>query len=492
MRISLAGRLFVAMFGISAVTVAMVVGWTAWALNEGFSTYVSAQALAGMGDLTEALRRTYAAHGDWSGLAGKPQAWAALLTLARDPTPPFPPDGGPPEPGGPRFPPPGDVWLGGRGANPPPPLPPPERRMLTDRLLQRLALVDAARHPVAGDPSPGHHAARRAIIVNGREVGALLLDAGPMRGGSGSDFLAGRLRDFLLAGAVSLVLSAMAAIVLARSIVRPVRAVMIGARRLAASDFSARIERSPGGELGDLVSHFNALDTALDTAEQSRRLWVADTSHELRTPLAVLRAHIEAMQDGVQPVTPGALGILHGEVMRMTQLVADLHELSRADAGALSLHVEALEPAALLRSVLASFSALLQEKNLQLDESGLAACDAAVAADDGKLRQVFANLIENSIRYTDSGGFIRASAGRQDDSVVLRVEDSAPGVPPAKLPRIFERFYRGETSRNRGTGGSGLGLAISRAILEAHGGTITAGPSRLGGLAITIQLPVSP
>jgi two-component system sensor histidine kinase BaeS len=128
---------------------------------------------------------------------------------------------------------------------------------------------------------------------------------------------------------------------------------------------------------------------------------------------------------------------------------------------------------------------------LRLDDTALGRSAAVAMADPDRLRQVFANLMENAIRYTDPGGMISVSETRTTAAILLKVEDSAPGVPDNKLPRLFDRFFRVDHSRSRQTGGSGLGLAICRAIIEAHSGTISAAPSPLGGLAVTVALPMA-
>ena len=344
---------------------------------------------------------------------------------------------------------------------------------------------------MAGDPLEPDSAARRALVVLGRPVGALLFASGRLPGDIEAAFLAEIARDFYFAGAVALVLSGLWAVLLARYVLAPVSLVAAGARLLAGGALSTRIDTGRRDELGDLVRDFNTLAVSLEAAEQARRLWVADTSHELRTPLAVLRAQIEALQDGVHQAGTQSLGRLHDEVLRMTRLVDDLHELARADSHALGLRLEAVSPGEIMGEVVSRFAPRCQASGLQLDATALDPSGAVAMADPDRLRQVFANLVENAIRYTDTGGTILVSESRTTAEIVLKVEDTAPGVPESKLPRLFERFFRVDSSRSRQTGGSGLGLAICRAIVEAHAGTISAAPSPLGGLAVTVCLPVA-
>lgn len=512
-RLSLTARMVAALFGMSAVMVALVVLWAGWALDNRFSAYVSAATLAGMDQTAALLEKHYAVQGSWAGLQGNPLAWAEILRSIGPPSP-FPPDGAPPGPppgevsgDWPPLPPPGSeapwrlspvgasgdwLWPGqipARSPPGPPSGPPPD--FVLHHIRGRLRLIDASGRYVAGVSEELAHPARRPITVGGKVVGALLFDSGPLPNGIEAAFLAERAHDLYLAATVALALSGLWAVLLARHILAPVRLVTAGAQRLASGVFSTRIDTGRRDELGDLVRDFNQLAVSLETAEQARRLWVADTSHELRTPLAVLRAQIEALQDGVHQATAQSLGRLHDEVGRMTRLVDDLHELARADNHALGLRLELVRPGEIMTEVLSRLAPQREAGSLLLDAAALGERGAVALADPDRLRQVFGNLVENAIRYTDPGGTISVSETLTPDNVLLRVEDSSPGVPDNKLPRLFERFFRVESSRNRTTGGSGLGLAICRAIVEAHSGTISAAASSLGGLAVTVTLPLA-
>jgi two-component system sensor histidine kinase BaeS len=508
-KLSLAARMFAALFGMSAVMVALVVAWAGWALSDGFAVYLNNRSLAGMDRIAAALQQSYTRHGGWGGIAGNTAAWEAVLRQQGPPPmvpgwplapdlplrmgPPGAPPGLPmPPPGGPPGGPDQDFGPPAPGPHPPGPHPPgPHHDPTTDYLLPRLALLDAQGRIIAGPSTAFAHAGRRILIANGKPQGELRFDAGEPTGGPEAAFLAARFTDLYGAGAAALVLSAIAALLISRNILVPVRLVADGARQLAAGNFSARLSTTRGDELGQLVRDFNALAADLESSEQSRRQWVADTSHELRTPLAILRAQIEALQDGVRAPNTETLAALHAETMRMARLVADLDALSRADSAALSLQKRAVPPAGILRGVLDTMAPQIAERRLRVATAGLGRAVPDVLADPDRLRQVFANIIENSLRYTDADGTIAVSAWAASSTVCVRVEDSAPGVPPASLPKLFERFYRGEESRNRATGGSGLGLAICKSIVEAHGGTIEAAASNLGGIAMTLHLPAA-
>jgi two-component system sensor histidine kinase BaeS len=218
---------------------------------------------------------------------------------------------------------------------------------------------------------------------------------------------------------------------------------------------------------------------------------MADVAHELRTPLAVLRADLEAVQDGVRSASGESLNSLLAEVRTLNKLIDDLHDLSLADVGALSYRKAVLGVDELLQRCIAPFRERFAHKQLRLVTAPTDP-ELRVFADGSRLQQLLNNLLENSLRYTDAPGETRVSGARDGGEVLMSIDDSAPGVPPELLPRLFERFFRVDSSRNRETGGSGLGLAICRSIVEAHGGSIAAARSMLGGLRIDIRLPLAP
>lgn len=285
--------------------------------------------------------------------------------------------------------------------------------------------------------------------------------------------------------ALSTLLAAAVTWLMSRGLLAPVKRLVAGTHRLAAGDFSTRVAVSSQDELGRLAHDFNQLATSLEKNEQMRRAVMADVSHELRTPLAVLRGELEALQDGVRQPTAASLGSLQAEVSTLTKLVDDLHQLSLSDLGALAYRKSQVDCVHLLQIAVASFRERFHAKGLdivpQLPEQ------APLFGDPDRLNQLFNNLLENSLRYTDAGGKLEIGAQTQPGRLLIYWQDSAPGVNDDQLARIFERFYRTEGSRNRASGGSGLGLSICQNIVEAHNGTIYAQHSPLGGVRITVE-----
>ena len=216
---------------------------------------------------------------------------------------------------------------------------------------------------------------------------------------------------------------------------------------------------------------------------------MSDTSHELKTPLAVLRAEVEALQDGIRAASPERLNAMHGTVMRLSRLVDDLRLLASADEARLELHHRRVDLAALTRDAVedARRAGLPDGLDLQID----APQALIVRGDPGRLRQVLDNLLDNARRYTDVSGRIVVRCVAQGAEAEVTVADSAPCPPEASLPSLFDRFARADVSRSRDLGGSGLGLSICRSLVAAQGGTIEVAPSDMGGLRFCVRLPLN-
>lgn len=350
-------------------------------------------------------------------------------------------------------------------------------------------MLDAAGQPVAGRPVVG--AAQRRPVIHGDEaVGWLALRPRAVSDdGLAYRFLAHQTRLLYLIAALGLLFAAVSASLLADHLLGPLRVLTRGARALTAGDLATRIELQRHDELGALARDFDRLARTLEDNECARRRWVADISHELRTPLAILRGELEALEDGVRDWNPATLASLQGEVGRLQKLVADLYELARSELGSLSYRKVSLDLGELLTRVLDNFATRLAEHRLEVTPT-LPASPVMILADPDRLTQLFANLLNNTLAYTDPGGKLALRCRIADGQAMMDLQDSAPGVPADALPRLFERLYRVEASRNRARGGAGLGLAICRNIVVAHDGEIHARPSPLGGLWIEIRLPL--
>ncbi|PVZ81158.1 two-component system sensor histidine kinase BaeA [Serratia sp. S1B] len=295
-----------------------------------------------------------------------------------------------------------------------------------------------------------------------------------------------RRTSWLIVG-LSTLLAAAVTWLMSRGLLAPVKRLVAGTHQLAAGDFSTRVTVNSQDELGRLAQDFNHLAISLEKNEQMRREFMADIAHELRTPLAVLRGELEALQDGVRQPTPDSLNSLQAEVSTLTKLVDDLHQLSLSDRGALAYRKLPVDCVHLVQIAVAAFRERFQAKQLQIITHLPA--EAPLFGDPDRLNQLFNNLLENSLRYTDAGGKLEITLECLPGRVRMYWQDSAPGISDQQLVRIFERFYRTEGSRNRASGGSGLGLSICQNIVEAHGGMIGAQHSPFGGVSITVDLP---
>lgn len=292
------------------------------------------------------------------------------------------------------------------------------------------------------------------------------------------------------AGIVVLALLGLAAWIFARHLLAPIRDLRRGARRIAEGRFDTRVPVRRADELGELARHFNAMAERLAQGEESRRAWIADASHELRTPLAVLRAEIEALQDGVRTADAATFARLHKQVKQLATLVDDLRLTLHQEPGRGGMEDRPFAPLAVLEETIAAFRERYAAAGLAIEVAGTLDKRRLMRGDARRLAQVFANLFENTRRYTDAGGRLRIAVEAGAERLTLRFDDTAPAPPADALPHLFERFFRAESSRNRTLGGSGLGLAICRTLVEAHGGRIDAAASELGGLAVRIELPL--
>ncbi|KAF7599312.1 MAG: two-component sensor histidine kinase [Candidatus Dactylopiibacterium carminicum] len=279
---------------------------------------------------------------------------------------------------------------------------------------------------------------------------------------------------------------------ISRMVTRPISAIAGTAGRVALGDFTARaqVPRS-SGELTELAQDFNKMVQALESLERERKSTLAALSHELRTPLAVQQARLHALCDGVIVADETEFRRLLDQSQHLSRLVNDLHMLSVADAGRLSLQRVPLNLAALAQDCLHDHASRLAEQGMhaELVTQGTV---PHILADADRMRQVLNNLVENAIRYAHDGGWLQITLAATQEEVRLTVSDAGKHAAARVDERIFERFARLEGSRNRATGGSGLGLSIVQTLVELHGGKVGVAPSIRGGTCFTVCLPLIP
>jgi signal transduction histidine kinase len=280
------------------------------------------------------------------------------------------------------------------------------------------------------------------------------------------------------------------ALLLSYSLVRPVRALTKAASSLAMGDLSHRVQIQGNDELATLGQTFNQMAESLQMAEKSRRAMTADIAHELRTPLAVQRAHLEAIEDGVYPISLESLATIEEQNHLLTRLVEDLRTLAMADAGQLDLQITPIDYPELIRRVSRRYQPQAAERGIEIELSLDEDCPL-LPVDSQRIQQILHNLLTNALRYSPDGGQITLTLTCQMNLASLTVRDSGPGIPGDAMQNIFERFYRVNKSRTRSEGGTGLGLSIARKIAQAHGGDLTASNHPDGGAIFTLTLPIS-
>lgn len=351
-------------------------------------------------------------------------------------------------------------------------------------------LLNASGDHVAGPAMPRRESESIEIVVNGATAGWLVYEPpGRITNRLALHFQHEQFETAWMIAALVVVIAAVVSMLLARSFLAPVRRLARGTRALAAGHFDTRVPQTRRDELGQLARDFNRLAETLQRNEQLRRAFMADMSHELRTPVSVLRAELEAMEDGVRPLNRESLATLQGSIATLTKLIEDLYELSLADAGALNYRMETLDLGALAWEAAQRWQSALADAGLAL-ATDLPDQPVLVTGDRRRLDQLLDNVFRNSLSYTEHGGRIRLAVATEGREAVLYIEDSAPGVPDEALSRLFDRLFRVEGSRSRASGGAGLGLAICRNIAEAHDGRITAYHAPEGGVGIRLTLPL--
>ncbi len=338
--------------------------------------------------------------------------------------------------------------------------------------------LDGHREPVLG-------------VASGQPLGHVYVDVNHELLSTESDgFLSTLLVIILAGGLVTVGLAIGLAVWLSRRITAPVRALTEATQAVAEGD-ATRLQVTTSDELGQMSDAFNRMSSTLETQRELRRQLVNDVSHELNTPLSVIQLEAAGLRDGLQSADTASDHIIR-EVERLRGLVTDLDWLAETDHGALRLDVETMPVAQVFTAELERWQPQAQAREVSLSLQ-MPADLPDIEVDRGRMSQALGNVVANAINSVDPGGNVVLSARADaDDALSISVVDDGIGIDPLELPHIFERFYRTEQTRYRGTRGSGLGLAITRAIVEAHRGTITAtsaGPGQ--GATVTISLPAA-
>jgi heavy metal sensor kinase len=356
---------------------------------------------------------------------------------------------------------------------------------------------------LAAPPAPALATAETAgapvrVYTAPYRFGGRVLIVGVSRSLAGQRRTLAEARTALAVGAPLMLLAAvLGGYALARRGLAPVAAMTERATRISAGTLHERLPiADPRDELGRLAAVVNDLLGRLEAAFDRQRRFVADASHELRTPVAIIAGEAElALGAGRRDADAlrAALAAVAQEAERLQQIVGDLFLLARADAGERPRASEELYLADLVAEAAQAVRTLAARKGITVTEQ--ADGDLPFRGDEGLLRRLLLNLLDNAIKYTPAGGAVRMTAARRGAEYAVEVADTGSGIPAEQRERVFERFFRGE--RERGTavagtgGGAGLGLAIARWIAEAHGGTLALARSGPDGSTFVVRLPVA-
>lgn len=296
-------------------------------------------------------------------------------------------------------------------------------------------------------------------------------------------------------GTAALVAALVAVIVglfLSERIVAPLRAMTHATDRIAAGHYDERVSVDGEDELAQLAGSFNQMTEQLEQTEAMRRRLIGDVAHELRTPLTTIKGSMEGLLDGVLQPNSETFSEILQESERLNRLVSDLQELSRVEAGAYTLDKQTVDVSSLVATAIKRLARPFEEKQVALTPS-LPADLPPLHADEDRILQVLANLLNNALQHTPTGGSVTVSAQKNAEFVQFSVSDSGSGLSAADLELIFTRFYRVDKSRSRQSGGgSGIGLTIAKHLVEAHGGKIWVESPGIGlGCTFFFTLPLS-
>ena len=504
MRLKIRHKLFLAILLANSLLLAGIYLSSVWIFETSFRDYLDQSEAQRLQPLVEELAEVYRLENNWLWVRDRRGLWRQLTREYAQPGR-FPGSlerrSGRPEHDGPV----GDGAKNGWGKidgrimkksfdHPPPDGPPPRGEPpaggppLTG-IHPGLLLKSAEGGLVIGPPNLAEMAYWIPIVIDTQQVGSLGFYRPTNIDDEVDRLFLDRIESYWLwLLIVMLVMTALIAVFAARKIVRPVEHLKSAFAQLTGGNLEILLESKGNDEIAELQRDFNRLTLTMKSNLSSRQRWIADISHELRTPVAVLQAEIEAILDGYRESDKQSIDSLHHEVLRLTRLIDDLHELSMSDQGAMNYQAETIDLVPLLEAIVDRQQRQFEDKALRL-RLKTAVKTALVRADPKRLEQLFVNLARNSMTYTEDAGRAEVEICDKQEGIVICWSDSGPGVSDDEINLLFDRLYRAETSRNRSKGGSGLGLAICQSIVEASEGKVQAEHSKLGGVTIKITLP---
>ncbi|WP_243837004.1 ATP-binding protein [Psychromonas algicola] len=466
-----------------------------WSIGKGMIEYVNSKESEALKPVIVQLKTEYKKNNNWSTMQDRSKKFADLLfSKLKDSefimTPPLPPQFDDSKP--PRRDPPADFFNDAKQ---------PEgdlanRRPIRPRFREQInyVLFDATDNIVVGGQIREPDYNKAEIIIDHVKVGWLAVPKHKkIIDGYELEFIQQQQSYLWIIALVTMFLVALITLFLARHLAEPIKLVMSGMHKLTQGDYNQKIDIQRKDELGELSRDFNELAVTLGENDSARKRWLANISHELRTPIAILRGELEAMLDEVRPLNKENIGSANDEVKHLQHLVNDLQQLTSADVGGMHYRKKVNDLTKWLSKEVDKYRSYLAAADVSLIVE-IEANQANIFSDSTRLCQLFENLINNCIKYAEASVVKISLVLDKDETgklVRVVVEDNGVGVSDMHLPHLFEHLYRVDNSRNRKTGGSGLGLSICAHIVAAHQGSISAEHSDLGGLAITIEFPLS-
>ena len=471
-------KLAMLLLATTSLTIVISIGLSQQSFKKGFQDYLQRQEQRRLEVLSENLIEAYETNGNWDFLRGNHRLWISFLRSS------------------------GEHFGPGKGRFKSEPF--NERTYLIPEVKQqrdfrpqrgwgrasRFTLLDSNKQHIVGKQPIADNAELNPLKHAG-EVIAFIAREKRQRNFDRLDnmFEAQQNQAFIINTLVALIVSVIVALLASIYFRKRINVLTQIAQQLTSGQYEQRIEINQKDELGQLGSDFNTLAKTLQKNQQSQQQWIADISHELRTPVAILKGELEALDDGIRPMDKKAIQSLQQEIERLSKLIDDLYQLSISDMGALKYEKSKFDIKELSLEVYESFKHRFEQQSLSLNLSIPEAQSIQYHGDRQRLYQLLSNLLENSLRYTDSGGNVWIKLLNNAEDITLIIEDSAPGIDEDKLSQIFDRLFRLDSSRNRSKGGAGLGLAIAKQIVLAHQGDISANTSDYGGVKIVCKLP---
>jgi two-component system, OmpR family, sensor histidine kinase BaeS len=505
-RLHLVHQLALLLTAAAVLSIAITGGFTVWNLRTGFSEYMRLRDQDAVEQLSRVIAQRAAQDPSMEWLRRNREAYRTLLRSAGIIENAAPRG----EPEHPVRPPRRDSEFvedraGVAYARPPPHGP----AYGSIHIADRINIVDADGQHVGGRPQPKE--ARQSIYpikVGETIVARILLTDAPQPTGIDAAFLRRQITGLAWAALGTVLLALLAAWVIAKHWSRPLRAVQNASQRIAQGDRQVSLVPQGAVEVVALMTDINQMAQSLSRLENARKLWLAHLSHELRTPLSVLRGELESIEDGARKPTPTVIHSLQQEVLQLSRLIDDLHTLATHDMQGLACQFTDGDVSAWMPLTLARWTSSAASQRLHIELRPPQRINDEIPHinacwDWSRMDQVMANLITNSLRYTDAPGRIEISLRETKSHIEIIVDDSAPGVASSDKDALFEPLFRVDASRQRHqqplnpsapaqAQASGLGLSIVRAIIQTHQGYVYAEDSPLGGLRIVMQLPPHP